>query len=154
MQVNTLNVFSDTRSNGSQLYLYQKNFLQFLIDFRFKEFKEWGFFFHPAGIFFIRLFKSPPYNHRISYLRQFAPRIKRSTRSFSFTEQSFTVRGGGKKGGEQAKGKLESGVWGLATPHSTGGELYHNPPLQTKHAAANKDGTVRRLPRCTQTPHG
>lgn len=36
-------------------------------------------------------------------------------------------------------------MWSLATPHSTGGELYHNPPLQTKHTAPNKDGTVRRL---------
>lgn len=40
--------------------------------------------------------------------------------------------------------KTNSGMWSLATPHSTGGELYHIPPLQTKHTAPNKDGTVRR----------
>lgn len=32
----------------------------------------------------------------------------------------------------------------LATPHSTRGELYHGPSVQTKHTAPNKDDTVLR----------
>lgn len=47
----------------------------------------------------------------------------------------------------------DSALWSvcvkLAAPHSTQGELYHNPCLQTKHTGANKDNSVPTLTPCT-----
>lgn len=72
-----------------------------------------------------------------------APRIKKKKNQCCSLRTTFSQLGKVKRR-RAAEEKTDWGMWSLAIPHSTGGELYHNPPLQTKHTAPNKDGTVRR----------